>query len=363
MTVIKGQQAKYLIKSLQHHRSPYLIYDKNSGIEWINNSAEYVFDTKDLSDISLASLASHVKTKKIQEIASSFQLDLEMTLRKIKFFLRSRVHEIPFDKDSSFFLIEVLAKSEDALDALKETIACLEYNRIDMAYQRQYDLETGKILGVESLLRLKDESGNIIPNDRLIPLVEGESLFSLVVLASLTKLKEIFLYKREENLEDFTVFLNVSAYTVMQDNFCKIILDFVKENEIKPGELGLEITETAELEDRAKAAEYFEKLKDEGIPLALDDFGAGYSSLSYLRDLPITLVKLDKAFSATVNEQDTQELVRFVVSICKNMKLNMLAEGIETLEQENTFKDLGCPRGQGYYHHRPQFLEDFKEGF
>ena len=189
-----------------------------------------------------------------------------------------------------------------------------------MAYQRQYDLETGKILGVESLLRLKDESGNIIPNDRLIPLVEGESLFSLVVLASLTKLKEIFHYKREHSLEDFTVFLNVSAYTVMQDNFCKIILDFVKENKIKPGELGLEITETAELEDRTKAAEYFEKLKDEGIPLALDDFGAGYSSLSYLRDLPITLVKLDKAFSATVHEKDTQELVRFVVSICKNMK-------------------------------------------
>ena len=72
MTVIEGQQAKYLIKSLQHHPSPYLIYEKNSGIEWINKSAEYVFDSKDLSEISIASLASHVKTKKTQEIATSF---------------------------------------------------------------------------------------------------------------------------------------------------------------------------------------------------------------------------------------------------------------------------------------------------
>ena len=149
----------------------------------------------------------------------------------------------------------------------------------------------------------------------------------------------------------------------MQDNFCKIILDFVKENNLNPGDLGLEITETAELEDRERAAKYFEKLKEHGIPLALDDFGAGYSSLSYLRDLPISLVKLDKDFSRTVSEEDTQELVRFVVTICNNMDLGMLAEGIETIEQQETFEKLGCQNGQGYVHHRPQFLKEFKEEF
>ena len=107
----------------------------------------------------------------------------------------------------------------------------------------------------------------------------------------------------------------------------------------------------------------FPLTKAHGIPLALDDFGAGYSSLSYLRDLPITLVKLDKDFSRTVSEQDTQELVKFVVSICNNMELDMLAEGIETQEQQETFLKLGCDKGQGYFHHRPQFLEEFKEEF
>ena len=149
----------------------------------------------------------------------------------------------------------------------------------------------------------------------------------------------------------------------MQDNFCKIILDFVKENNLNPGDLGLEITETAELEDRERAAKYFEKLKEHGIPLALDDFGAGYSSLSYLRDLPISLVKLDKDFSRTVSEEDTQELVRFVVTICNNMDLGMLAEGIETIEQQETFEKLGCQNGQGYFHHRPQLLKEFKAEF
>ena len=238
----------------------------------------------------------------------------------------------------------------------------METDRIDMAYQKLYDLQTGNLASVETLLRLKDEKGEIIPNNELIPLVEGESLFSLVVLASMQKLKDIFLFKKEKNL-DFTVFLNVSAYTAMQENFCKLILDFVEENDLNPGDLGLEITETAELEDRARAAKYFEKLKEHGIPLALDDFGAGYSSLSYLRDLPITLVKLDKDFSQTVSEEDTQELVRFVVTICKNMELGMLAEGIETKEQEDTFIKLGCQKGQGFFHHRPQFLDDFKKEF
>ena len=362
MTIIEEQQAKYLIKSLQHHPSPYLIFCKDRGVEWMNKSAQYVFDTSSLDDIKIAPIVSYGASKKIEAIGSSFQSDLELELRKIKFLLRSRVHEIPLDKDESFFLIEVLAQSEMALDALKNTISCLENDRIDMAYQKQYDLASGELVSVETLLRLRDENGDIIPNDKLIPLVEGESLFSLVVLASMQKLKEIFQFKKEKNL-DFTVYLNVSAYTAMQENFCKIILDFVKENNLNPGDLGLEITETAELEDISRAAEYFENLKSHGIPLALDDFGAGYSSLSYLRDLPIKMVKLDKDFSRTVAEQDTQELVKFVVSICENMELDMLAEGIETQEQQETFLKLGCDKGQGFFHHRPQFLTEFKEEF
>ena len=220
MTIIKDQQAKYLIKSLQHHPSPYLIFCKEDGVEWMNQSAQYVFDTPSIEDINIAPIVSIGSSKKIEAIGSSFQSDLELSLRKIKFFLRSRIHEIPLDKKRTFFLVEVLAQSEAALDALKNTIACLENDRIDMAYQKQYDLKTGELVSVETLLRLRDEEGNIIPNNLLIPLVEGESLFSLVVLASMQKLKEIFVFKKEKNL-DFTVYLNVSAYTVCKTIFAK----------------------------------------------------------------------------------------------------------------------------------------------
>ena len=99
MTIIEDQQAKYLIKSLQHHPSPYVIFCKEGGVEWMNKSAQYVFDTKKINDINIAPIISHGASKKNEVIGSSFQSDLELTLRKIKFLLRSRVHEIPLDKE------------------------------------------------------------------------------------------------------------------------------------------------------------------------------------------------------------------------------------------------------------------------
>ena len=359
MKIIEAEQAQYLIKSLQHHPSPYIIFDKNSGVEWLNNSAQYIFNLKDDESISIEPITDINKNVIKSEIARSFDTDIQVKLRSIEFFLRTRIHEIPFEIDSSFFLIEALANSEAALDALKETIDCLENDRISMAFQKQVDIKTGEIIGVESLLRLLDKEGNIISNDKLIPLVEGEHLFSLVVLASLKKLKEFFSFINSKNLGNFSTYLNVSAYTVMQENFTKIILDFVDDNNLKQNQLGLEITETAELEDRKKASEAFELLRDNGVPLALDDFGAGYSSLSYLRDLPISLIKLDKNFASTIDLVDTKELVKFVVNISENLKLDMLVEGIETEDQKNIFLELGCKRGQGYFFHRPEFLEDF----
>ena len=93
MTIIEDQQAKYLIKSLQHHPSPYLIFCKDDGVEWMNQSAQYVFDTTEIRDIGIAPIISHGTSKKIEAIGSSFQSDLELSLRKIKFSKKKFVNE------------------------------------------------------------------------------------------------------------------------------------------------------------------------------------------------------------------------------------------------------------------------------
>ena len=122
---------------------------------------------------------------------------------------------IPVTNESGIMLIELLCQSRDGLDALKETIECIENDRVELAYQKQYDLVTGEITGVEALLRLQDGKGGHFPNDKVIPLIEGEKLFSLIVLESLNQIKKFFDVKDELGLSDTTVYLNVSAHTIM----------------------------------------------------------------------------------------------------------------------------------------------------
>jgi EAL domain-containing protein (putative c-di-GMP-specific phosphodiesterase class I) len=368
---IKKEDQFYLIESLQQHPSAFIIFNKDLAIQWMNNSSKYIFACEencesnciDDCDVEIKGIFNIKKSKKLEQakIASSFESNVDMRLRKINFFLRCRVHEVPLEDGSSFYLLEVLTNNKDSLEALRGTISCIEHDRIDLAYQKQVDLKSGKLVGLEALLRMRDEAGNIIPNDKFIPLIEGESLFSLVVMASLEKLKEAFELKNEVDMNGVTIYLNVSAHTAMQENFTKIFTDYVTELKLKPGELGLEITETAELEDVEKAGKSFRVLKDFGIPLAIDDFGAGYSSLSYLRDLPVDSVKLDKVFSQTISEKTTTELIKFVVSVCDSLSLEMLGEGIETKDQKQKFIEIGCPNGQGYLIHRPEFIQELKK--
>ena len=103
MTIIKDQQAKYLIKSLQHHPSPYLIFCKEDGVEWMNQSAQYVFDTPSIEDINIAPIVSIGSSKKIEAIGSSFQSDLELSLRKIKFFCDREYMRFLLIKKGHFF--------------------------------------------------------------------------------------------------------------------------------------------------------------------------------------------------------------------------------------------------------------------
>ena len=260
------QHLQYLFRSLQHHPSPYLIYELDGSIRWANIAAQFILRIKDLSDLSIK---VPKKANKIQldkdEIASSYDTPIEVKLRKIRFFMRSRVHLIPIKDSEGFLLIEILCSSRSGLEALQQTISCIEFDRIDLAYQKQLDLKTNEITGVEALLRMRDEQGNIIPNDVIIPQIEGESLFSLVVLSSLEKLKEFFKSKNSLGLSDATVYLNVSAHTVMHPEFCKIFIDFVETMELKTGEFGLEVTETAELGNTNQASKSLQKLKNNGF--------------------------------------------------------------------------------------------------
>lgn len=355
------EKLQYLFRSLKHHPSPYLIYELDGSIRWANLAAKYIFRIEDLNDLTVLVPRESLESLESKDgIAQAYDSPIEVSLRQIKFLMRTRVHRIPFEGSEDFLLIEILCSSRDGLEALQMTISCIEFDRIDLAYQKQIDLKSNKVTGVEALLRMRDETGEIIPNDVLIPQIEGESLFSLVVMSSLEKLKEYFKKKDEIGLSDATVYLNVSAHTVMHPEFCNIFTNFVESLNLKPNEFGLEVTETAELGDTKTASDSLKKLKQKGIKIALDDFGAGYSSLRYLKDLPVDVVKLDKMFTGNIQDPVTGKLTSFVVEVCNTLSMEMIGEGIETEEQKQALMEIGCQIGQGFLMHKPEFLTSLK---
>ena len=355
------EKLQYLFRSLKHHPSPYLIYELDGSIRWANLAAKYILRIEDLNDLTVLVPRESLESLESKDgIAQAYDSPIEVSLRQIKFLMRTRVHRIPFEGSEDFLLIEILCSSRDGLEALQMTISCIEFDRIDLAYQKQIDLKSNKVTGVEALLRMRDETGEIIPNDVLIPQIEGESLFSLVVMSSLEKLKEYFKKKDEIGLSDATVYLNVSAHTVMHPEFCNIFTNFVESLNLKPNEFGLEVTETAELGDTKTASDSLKKLKEKGIKIALDDFGAGYSSLRYLKDLPVDVVKLDKMFTGNIQDPVTGKLTSFVVEVCNTLSMEMIGEGIETEEQKKALMEIGCQIGQGFLMHKPEFLTSLK---
>ena len=188
------QQITYLYKSLKHHPSPFIICGLNGDIKWTNLACDFIFRLKNKIDLNIKDIHSYTKNKlnAADEIANSYNTSIEVTLREINFFIRTRIHEIPGNESNDFLLIEILSPSRKGLEALQKTIACIEFDRIELAYQKQVDLRTNKITGIEALLRMRDENNEFISNDQIIPQIEGESLFSLVVMASIVKLKEMF---------------------------------------------------------------------------------------------------------------------------------------------------------------------------
>ena len=113
--------------------------------------------------------------------------------------------------------------------------------------------------------------------------------------------------------------------------------------------------------DKEKLNNAIKDIKSKGIKIALDDFGAGYASLKYVRDLPIDVVKLDKHFTFNVSDPATARLISFVSEVCADLQLEMIGEGIETEEDKKMMLDLGCQIGQGYLMHRPDFLDSFNK--
>ena len=249
-------------------------------------------------------------------------------------------------------------RKEKAIEkALEEA---LRLDTMEVFFQPIYNTVKKCYTSAEALVRLRDDRlGNISP-EIFIPLAEKTG--NIVKLGNMV-FEKVCRMIREENLADTTIEyieVNVSVVQCMQADFVENILSIMEKYDIKPEQINLEITETAEINSINVLKENVERLSEKGITFSLDDYGSGYSTLGYIHQFPFSLIKLDKfmVWDAFENERGKITL-KHTVGMIKDLKLHIVAEGVETKEQQKRLSDMGVDYLQGWYYSKAIPEKDF----
>lgn len=234
----------------------------------------------------------------------------------------------------------------------------IERNELELYYQPTVDIATGALEGVEALLRWPhSEKGFISPAD-FIPLAEESGLIVPIGTWVLRQAcTEIASWQNDYPGERPLVLnVNLSARQLDQIDVVETVSEILEESGLDPSTLVLEMTESVLMENKPTTLAKMENLVGLGVELAIDDFGTGYSSLSYLRQFPIGVLKIDRSFVMGVggsNEAGEPALVQAIIDLARSLQLKTVAEGIETNEQYESLKEMGCDVGQGYLFAKP----------
>lgn len=242
---------------------------------------------------------------------------------------------------------------------LKEAV----FNKnFSLHFQPQYYTNTKRLRGVEALIRWRDEDNKMISPAVFIPIAEKNGAIvpigNWVIEESIKNYAE---WKRKYGYP-FIMSINISAIQYKRKDFVSGLLEILKKYEVKPPEIELEITESILIEDFLEVKEKLMTLRDYGIRISLDDFGTGFSSLSYLNGLPIDTLKIDKSFVDKVgNDESTRIITESIVTMVSRLGYESVAEGVETQEQFDYMKQIGCDVIQGYFLGKPMPAEDIEQ--
>ena len=254
--------------------------------------------------------------------------------------------------------VEVYQMARDPHDSqrlalLGELRQAIDSAQIISHYQPKADLQTGRIVGVEALVRWEHPQLGHLHPDQFIPLAEPTGLIAPLTLHVLDMaLAQYGVWAAQGRR--LTVAVNVSVRTLYDDEFPHDVSRLLERHQVPPSMLVLEVTESTMMSDPGRAAAVLGRLSHLGVHISVDDFGTGYSSLAYLKRLPISEVKIDKSFVLGMeDEPDQLAIVSSIVDLGRNLGLRVVAEGVETRSAWFLLRDRGCHRAQGYFLTRP----------
>ncbi len=229
----------------------------------------------------------------------------------------------------------------------------LNNNEFVFYYQPEWDLKTGKIMGVEALVRWESPTG-IIPPMEFVPMLEETGLINeftpFLFNQTLKDLRELY----QAGFDELFMSVNLSVVQLQDPVLADTIRQTLDKYAILPEKLECEITETKRMQNSELERETVHQLRDMGIRLSIDDFGSGHASFNYLKDLDAHKLKIDRDFIQSLFDKPANEtIMRTIIGLGHTLNLIVLAEGIETSEQEKWLRDNGCDFGQGFWFSRP----------
>ncbi|QQE73735.1 EAL domain-containing protein [Brevibacillus composti] len=260
-----------------------------------------------------------------------------------------------------FFDPTMEAKTLERILMENELRKAINQGHFDIYYQPKTDLATGKLTGMEALVRWIHPELGVIPPNRFIPIAEETGM---IIELGEWILRQACRQNKEWQNEGFPplkVSVNLSARQLHQKNLTEVIETILKETGLEPKWLELEITESI-LVKLDEAIDTLQAVRQSGVQISIDDFGTGYNSFSYIKHLPIDTIKIDSSFIQDIHQnQESQAIVKAIVTIAESLNLNVIAEGVELLDQVAALSENGCDQGQGYLFSKPLPTKDFKQ--
>jgi diguanylate cyclase (GGDEF)-like protein/PAS domain S-box-containing protein len=253
-----------------------------------------------------------------------------------------------------FFAADMNAQAVERLALENGLRLALEKKELFLVYQPQMDINTGKITGLEALLRWQHPELGLVPPDRFIRIAENSGLIMPIGEWVLRTACSQARKWQDEGIPAVSVAVNVSAVQFRQEGFCQLIRRVLDETGLAPQHLELELTESLLLANADVTFSVLQELTDMGVTLAIDDFGTGYSNFSYLRQFRVSKLKIDRSFITNVAANpDDAAITAAMISMAKSLHLKVIAEGVEDEAQMSFLRAHQCDEIQGYYFSKP----------
>jgi predicted signal transduction protein with EAL and GGDEF domain len=260
-----------------------------------------------------------------------------------------------------FYTQDLTTNVQERVKLEGELRQAIKNNEFILHYQPQLNLSTGKLEGLEALVRWLHPEHGLIGPDKFIPFAEESDLINAIgewVLNTATAQAKAWL---DANIEFGRVAVNLSVKQIHKGNLVTLVETALANSGLPAQRLALELTETSLMEDGDASLSTLDSLKRMGIELAIDDFGTGYSSLSYLKNLPIQKLKVDRSFIQGIPmDKDDMVICKTVIALGDSLNFKIIAEGVETEAQTEFLKQVGCHEAQGFLYSKPIPAEEFE---